>query len=306
MEKYPHVTFGLHHAHPTGRIDHFISANLAIFKDSSASTERHYFDWILQLESIKMYLSQIDGIAKRFKNIPEAYQTYLAAVKRFEGKMNIISAEIELQRKESKTLLGSKNLPHDFLERIKEVSSNKELLQSYLQQNLVLLKSVDFDLKDMKADVYSSYELLDLRSNLSVTEFSNFLRSHPEISEAAGGFEYQLGLKTLDTTKSLKIKKETFTRLLSQCNYQHCYSLLVRMLTSDIGFEHKALFLNPMISKNLSQYFDLNAFLYLRPKSEDPNGWVWFARELYRRKDPEAKSKWWSQGLNLYHFDEVK
>lgn len=305
MEEYPQVTFGLHHAHPTGKIDHFISANLQIFKDASAVTERHYFDWILQLETIKMHLSQIDIIARRFKNIPEAYQTYLSAVKRFEGKMNIINAEIELQRKESKTLLGSKNLPHDFLEHIKEVSSNKELLRNYLEKNLLLLKAVEHDFNDMKADVYTSYELADLRRGLSVSTFSNFLRLNSEIAEAAGGVEFQLGLKTVETTKSLKVKKEAFSKLLSQCNYQQCHGLLVRMLSSDMGLRSKALFLDPVISKNLSQFFDLNAFLYLRPKSEDPKGWVWFARELYRRKDSATKLKWWESGLKIYHFEQV-
>lgn len=196
LTKYPHVTFGLHHSHTTGQIDHFISENLGIFRDPSASTERSYLDWILKLEKLKFYLSQTDLLAKKFHHIPEAYDTYLLAKKRFESKINILQIEIDLQRNYRKTPLGSSNLSKDFLDQIILTSPDKKKLSHFLKLNLDTLKTFDFDINDAQREVYSSYELLELREDLSVKNFSEFLNSHPDILEAAEGLDFQLALKS--------------------------------------------------------------------------------------------------------------
>lgn len=303
MTKYPYVTFGLHYSHPTGKIDHFMSDNLGIFKEASLATERHYLDWILKLEQIKLYLEQSDQIARKFRNIPEVNNIYVSAKKRFENRTNIILAEIEIQKKHGKTLLGSRNLPREFLDQVRIIATDKDKLVDFLEQNLEQFNVVDVDLKDARNDVYTSYDLMELRTELSVKDFSEFLKSQPEIMESAGGLEFQLALKTIETTKSLERKKKVFSESLSKCIYKQCHSLLFRLLNSEVGFDKNTLMTDPRVANHLSQFYDMKAFTHLRPKDEDARSWIWFARELFRTRN---KVKWWNEGLRLYGFEEVR
>lgn len=301
--KYPHVTFGLHYNHPLGQIDHKISDNLTIFRDPNNSTSRDYIDWILLSESLKVLLADSDRFADLFQNAPAVSKVYQAARARFEGRTNVILAEIEIQKRFGKTLLGAKGLSSEFLDQVKAIGENYQQLIEFLESHKDKLSEMKFDKDEVLQKIRYDYSFNDLRNNMNEADFVAFLNSYPEIRDSVGGVEYQLGLKFLDTTKSLPEKSKRYVEMLSSCSYVNCSSVLFRLLKANVGFDKNIILTNDSVAKNLSQVYDLRAFTHLVQKDPDINSWIWFARELYHSKN---KEKWWSQGLRLYNFVEVE
>lgn len=309
FEKYPWVTVGIHAVHPMGRIDHLMSANFGIFRDPKYSAERSYLGWTLMLERTRQYFRESDHLALNFKNRDSIQAAYQNAKNLFDQKLNIFEAEIKLQKSHGKTLLGTADLPPEFLNQIRDISAAPDQLMRFLIQNRNKLNDLSVDKEEKESLIYD-YDLAQIRESSSENDFSSFLKREPEVAKLAGGLDFQLGLRkielSLKTIKDHNDRSElrrNFINQLRSCKFDQCGIILFQLLQPEALPDKNAILRDPEVAAHLSRLFDLRAFTDLKPEDDDVNGWIWFAREL---KDSKDKDHWWAEGLRLYHFKEVQ
>lgn len=288
LDRYPHLTTGLHDKHSSGYVDKFMLENLGLFHNSSLSVNRASWEWRLRLEVIKSKLSGIKNNALETKKPQIALNALNRNLKKIQRQLNILEAEIQLQNKTGKTLLGTSGLKKEFLNEVLLKSENLSELLEFFSDNSYLLNSAQKN--ESVKSIIRSYEFNELRSDLSIEQFTQFLKTYFPDEANYGGLQFQLFLQKFD--KNL-MKNEPFDNEISNdfltqlrgCRASHCEEIIFRLLNPKMKTLRNDVLNHPDVIRKFKSKYYLPTFIeYTSYKIYDL---MWAAEDLVRQPNPE-------------------
>jgi hypothetical protein len=273
-------------------------------KERAYGIERIEPEWRMKLAELEFDLQQMDARMISVKE-PKLKEEYNKLRRRFEGQMNILRAESELQTSLNKSLLTTGSLSAQFKRQVWKLSGDFQELMRFLKNHSEsLAPSKEIDESELRADLSSDLSLL--RSRLSFPAFTRFLEMNPDIAQIVGGKPYQEALKHIETALAHRKNPELGRRAveimkteLATCARAECWVFAQRLLHPHFENQVLGILENPQIRENLSQLFDLSLFeQYKLGKDGDVGTFVWLAKEAKQREaNPSERTRFVSYYL---------
>lgn len=299
LDLYPHLTHKLHSQDLIGKFEVETGYNFEVLFSNKKSYGRDEFEQVWRIEAMELR-GLLESMNQRMASVthPLLKTEYEKIRQRFQGRINIMQAESALQIATGKSLLDSPNLPGEFRQEVLRLADNFEALLQYLMNNAGLLRpKKEPDDEDLSNQIRN--ELHHLRSKLSLSQMSQFLRENPDIAEIGDGQHFQESMKKIedairdkDHEGNLQLAAELLKSELSTCKPSQCWSYVYRLVERQFEPHVLAVLAVPEVWLNLSKYFDLSIFKRFRlGPYGDIRSYVWLAKEARKETDPIKREK---------------